>query len=244
VFSDFDGTLAPIVDDPTTSRPLDGVTDALRALTRVAARVGVISGRPAAFLAQHLDGLGLSMWGLYGLETVETDAQGRSKVVATPEAEAWRERIEEVAARADEELDDAIAVERKGLTITFHFRTARQLEDAAREWTEAAAESTGLVMHPGRMSFELRPDVDSDKGSVLEAAAEGVASACFFGDDRGDLDAFDALDRLRERGVTTVKVAVESQEAPPELMERADVVVDGPEGVLEALRILAGETSD
>jgi trehalose 6-phosphate phosphatase len=76
---------------------------------------------------------------------------------------------------------------------------------------------------------------------VLEEAAEGLGAACFFGDDRGDLAAFDALDRLAARGVATVQVAVRSGEAPDELLERADLVVDGPEGVLDVLRVLAGD---
>ncbi|HEX7276713.1 MAG TPA: trehalose-phosphatase, partial [Acidimicrobiales bacterium] len=44
VFSDFDGTLAAIVDDPAAARPLPGAADALEALARRFARVGVISG--------------------------------------------------------------------------------------------------------------------------------------------------------------------------------------------------------
>ena len=71
VFSDFDGTLAPIVDDPATAVPLDGVVDALGDLARRYGRVGVISGRPASFLQTHLGGRGLFLSGLYGLEFVE-----------------------------------------------------------------------------------------------------------------------------------------------------------------------------
>ena len=47
VFTDFDGTLAPIVDDPASALPLPGVVDALEALAGRYGRVGVISGRPA-----------------------------------------------------------------------------------------------------------------------------------------------------------------------------------------------------
>ena len=58
------------------------------------------------------------------------------------------------------------------------------------------------------------------------------------GDDVGDLAAFAAAERLVERGVRTTKVAVRSEEAPPELLSRADLVVDGPPGVLDLLRSL------
>ncbi|HET7722531.1 MAG TPA: trehalose-phosphatase, partial [Acidimicrobiales bacterium] len=71
VFTDFDGTLAPIVEDPAAARPLPGVVDALAALAGRYGRVGVISGRPASFLAEHLGGRGVFLSGLYGLEFVE-----------------------------------------------------------------------------------------------------------------------------------------------------------------------------
>jgi trehalose 6-phosphate phosphatase len=62
---------------------------------------------------------------------------------------------------------------------------------------------------------------------------------CFLGDDVGDLPAYDGLDRLRDAGVHTVRVGVSTEEAPPELLARADVVVDGPAGALEVLQRLA-----
>jgi trehalose 6-phosphate phosphatase len=77
-----------------------------------------------------------------------------------------------------------------------------------------------------------------DKGTALAEAAAGVAAACFLGDDRGDLAAFDALDRLAADGVHVTRVAVRSAEMPEELERRADVIVDGPEGALELLRAL------
>jgi trehalose 6-phosphate phosphatase len=89
------------------------------------------------------------------------------------------------------------------------------------------------------MSFELRPPVAVDKGTVVAEIVDGLAGACFIGDDVGDLAAFDALDRFRaDAGATTIKVAVRSQEAPLELIERADVLLDGPAETVAALRSL------
>jgi trehalose 6-phosphate phosphatase len=59
------------------------------------------------------------------------------------------------------------------------------------------------------------------------------------GDDRGDLPAFDTLDRLEARGMDVVRVAVASAEAPGDLIDRADLVLDGPHAVLDLLRHLA-----
>jgi trehalose 6-phosphate phosphatase len=235
VFTDFDGTLAPIVDDPASSRPLPGAVDVLAALAGRYGRVGVISGRPAAFLQSHLGGRGLFLSGLYGLEL----APGDGEIHTLPAAEGWREVVDEVTARAEADLPPRMGVERKGLSVTVHYRTDPARAGEAAAWARAEAETTGLVVHPARMSYELRPPVERDKGAVLFEAVEERRQACFLGDDRGDLPAFDALDRLAAGGATAVRVGVASPEAPEELLERADLVVDGPEGALSVLRALA-----
>jgi len=233
VFSDFDGTLAGIVDDPAASLPLPGVVDELARLARRYGVVGVISGRPAAFLHTHLGGRGLYLSGLYGLELAAEDGD----VEVAPEAERWRPVVEEVAERAAAALT-GLGVEHKGLSVTVHYRTAPAGAAAAHEWAEREAAATGLVIHAARMSYELRPPVERDKGSVLAEAAEGRSQVCFLGDDRGDLSAFDALDRMAAAGAAVVRVAVASPETPEELLARADVVVEGPEGSLSFLRAL------
>jgi trehalose 6-phosphate phosphatase len=236
VFSDFDGTLAPIVDDPAAALPLPGVVDVLGRLARRYGRVGVISGRPAAFLQRHLGGQGLFLSGLYGLEVVTADGE----VEAAADAERWRPVVEAAAAAASDALPEGVSVERKGLAVTIHFRADPSKEEAVGEWVAGQAESCGLVVHPGRRSLELRPPVERDKGAVLAEAAQGRRQVCFLGDDRGDLSAFEALDRLASGGATTVKVGVRSAEAPEELLERADLVVEGPEGSLAVLQALLG----
>ena len=240
VFTDFDGTLAAIVDDPSDARPLAGVTDALGRLARTVARVGVISGRPAGFLVTHLGSTGVSMWGLYGLEVVERDENGEPHVVPLPEAEEWRPVVDEVTARAERELGDRAGVERKQLTLTIHYRRDPDVKPLVQEWAGTVADETGLSLDEAKMSYELSPPVPHGKGVVLEGASDGLRAACFFGDDLGDLGAFDALDRLQARGLATVRVAVRSDEAPAELLERADLVLDGPPDVLAALELLAG----
>jgi trehalose 6-phosphate phosphatase len=233
IFTDFDGTLAPIVDDPPAARPLAGVVDALAALAGRYGRVGVISGRPASFLRDHLGGRGIFLSGLYGLEFVE---EGSGEIEAIEEAAPWREVVEEVAAAGEAELPAGVSVERKGLCLTVHHRRDPSCSERSRGWAEGKARETGLVVHPARMSFELRPPIKRDKGTVLAEAAEGRRQVCFLGDDRGDLTAFDTLDRMAAEGATVLRVGVDSEEAPAELLERADLVVEGPEGSLRILR--------
>lgn len=243
VVTDFDGTLAPIVDDPAEARPLSGVVDVLHRLSHRYGRVAVVSGRPAAFIAEHLrleecgqDGQcqGLLVSGLYGLEKAEG-----GEITPHPDAAEWRQAVDDVAREAEAEMPDGVAVEHKGLSLTLHYRTAPDQEDPVREWAEERAERTGLAPHPARMSYELRPPVEADKGSAVAELVTGMEAACFVGDDRGDLPAFEALDRLaREEGMSTLKVGVRSDESPAELLEQADVEVDGPDGVAELFKRL------
>lgn len=231
VLTDFDGTLAPIVDDPASAVPLPGAVEVLRRLAHRFGLVGVVSGRPVSYL---VDRLGTDLWlsGLYGLERWE---DGRR--VEAPVAERWRPVIAEATARAQSRLGPL--VEAKGLSLTLHFRTVPERGDEARRWAREEAEHTGLVVAEARASVELHPPVDADKGTVVEEAAAGMAAACFFGDDVGDLSAFGALDRLAAAGVATARVVVDSDEADPDLLERADVVVGGPTEALAVLEALA-----
>lgn len=241
IITDFDGTLAPIVEDPGQSRPLPEAVDLLRRLGRRYGRVAVVSGRPAAFIADHL-GLfdqdsqqqGLLVAGLYGLEKTEG-----TEVTPHPDAAEWRSVVDRVAAQAQHEAPSGVGVEHKGLSVVLHYRSAPEQEGWAGQWAEKAADETGLALHPARMSQELRPPIESDKGTAMTELVEGFRAACFIGDDLGDIPAFDALDRLAEDGgMDTLKVAVRSDESPPELLEGSDAVVDGPEGVVELFRCL------
>ncbi|MDD9368874.1 MAG: trehalose-phosphatase [Acidimicrobiales bacterium] len=234
VLLDFDGTLSPIVEDPASARPLDGVTDAL---TRLAARFGVVgitSGRPVDFLLPLLpDGLVLS--GLYGLEVVR-DGQRTDRAGAG----AWREVVADVVRSSADRGPAGMGVESKGLSLTLHYRSHPELAAAVAEWARQQGARSGLEVRPAKMSVELHPPIAADKGTAVEELVEGLAAVCFVGDDRGVLPAYDALDRLAARGVHALRVAVASDEAPDELIDRADLVVEGPAEVLDLLNRLAG----
>lgn len=232
---DFDGTLAAIVEDPAAARPLPGAVALLEALARRYGLVAVVSGRPVDFLAQHLPP-GLALSGLYGLEWRRDGERGEH-----PEAAGWREVVAGVEGRARAELPPAVEVEPKGLSLTLHVRRHPELTGEAHAWAEAAAADTGLALRPAKRSFELHPPVPVDKGTVVEGLVGSLPAAAYVGDDVGDLPAFDALDRLAERGCRALRVVVESPELVPEVLARADVLVRGPEGVLDLFRDLLAD---
>jgi trehalose 6-phosphate phosphatase len=236
VLTDFDGTLAPIVADPATVRPLPGAAETLARLVRSFGLVAVVSGRPVAFLVDRLGPAAgaVSLVGLYGLERRVGGA-----VAVLPDAEPWRRVVAGVVGRLERTVPAGVWVEPKGLTVTVHWRAAPDRAPEAESLVAAEVATTGLLPHPGRMSVELRPPIDVDKGSAVTGLAEGFRSACFLGDDLGDLPAFAALDRLSSEGVATVAVAAVDGESSPEVAAAADLVVDGPGGALAVLRWLA-----
>jgi trehalose 6-phosphate phosphatase len=230
ILCDFDGTLSTIVDDPARARPVPGAAAALGRLANDYRTVAVVSGRPVAFLREHLGGRGLVLSGLYGLERLRG-----TQIDEAEGAAEWRPVVAEVVTRARGPAGPGVDVEDKGLSVTFHYRNWPGREVDTRAWVDAEAGRTGLAIHPGRLCLELRPPIPRDKGSVVRELAAGLDAACFLGDDAGDLAAFDALDALEPDGVFALRVGVRSAEGPPALLERSDLHVDGPAGVVELL---------
>ena len=238
VFVDFDGTLAAIVEMPEQARAWPGTSRVLSRLAVRYARVAVISGRPVAFLAAALgdEASGAELVGLYGLERM---ASGR-RLPPDPDAGRWQATVTAAAHRAERAAPAGIQVEHKGLAVTIHYRQAPESGGWAATFAAGEAARSGLAAHPGKMSWELRPPTPTDKGSVVAELAVGLNAVCFVGDDTGDLPAFEALRRLAAGGVETVAVAVAGPETPAEVLAAADMVVDGPAGVLALLEVLAG----
>jgi trehalose 6-phosphate phosphatase len=136
-----------------------------------------------------------------------------------------------------------VTIEDKGRAVAVHTRRAADPEAALAELREPLAKLAakhGLVVEPGRMVLELRPP-GMDKGHALSLflAERAARSVLFAGDDLGDLAAFDAV---RASGLPGVIVCSGSAEVT-ELAERADIVVDGPDGVVALLGELASAFS-
>jgi trehalose 6-phosphate phosphatase len=262
VLLDFDGALAPIVADPDAARALP---EALAALERLVGRIGlvaVVSGRPVDFLRAALPeslvggepaarGGGGRVGGpggesaasaevlLVGQHGLERVVGGERKVDAR--VAPWREAVAAAARQAETEMPELV-VERKGdIAVNLHWRTVPERAVEAEALGRRLAERHGLDALPMRMAVELRPPVPVDKGTVVAGLAAGRHAALFAGDDHGDLAGFTALDVLVAGGRLdhAVRVAVRSEEAPPELLEAADYQVDGPAGLAALLARIA-----
>lgn len=222
--------------DPSGAHPVPGVPALLARLAERLALVAVVSGRPVQYL-QHALGRppAVHLAGLYGMEEVGTDGMLRR----ASGAEAWRPVVAEVTGALAAAAPPGVEVEAKGLSVTLHWRRAPEAERWALETALRETERTGLVAQPGRMAVELRPPVRADKGTVVARLAAGHRVVVCFGDDLGDLPAFEVLADLAAAGVTVARVAVADAESPREVAAAADLVVDGPASAVRLLRAVA-----
>ncbi|CAN5335891.1 trehalose-phosphatase [soil metagenome] len=233
LFLDFDGTIAAITGNPEESRLPEPLHDVLADLSRALGVVAVVSGRPAASLAERVPVDGVRLLGLYGLETWDDD---RSR--PRPEAARWQATVDDakrlLAAGADGL--EGVELEDKGLSVALHWRHAADRDERGRQVAdvvERVAAQTGLGRELGKFVEELRPPVDWDKGTAVRAVVDEqrLRLPVYAGDDLGDLP---ALRAVRELG--GVAVVVSDGETPEALDEAADVTMDGPEAMADWLR--------
>ena len=238
---DFDGSLAPIVPHPDDARPLPDALLQLTRLARVLGRVAIVSGRPAEFLAAQVPIAGVAYAGLYGMEQL-VDGERRIDPRVLPYLDAVAGALAELRQRIPVELVEPKA----GVSVTVHWRPAPERAAEIQAVAADVAPRFGLAQLHTRMAVELRPPVHIDKGDATRALIDGFAVAAFGGDDTGDLPAFAALARAVDEGTLerAVRIGVNSPEAPPELRDSVDVLVDGPQALVALLARLADEIGE
>jgi trehalose 6-phosphate phosphatase len=249
---DFDGTLAPIVDDPESAQIHPDAGKVLVALAAQVRAVAVITGRPAR---QALDlggleevgnaigesGRELFVLGQYGNERWTST----NRRVISPKPPRGLATLMGELPRLLRKADAAEAwVEEKGLAVAVH---TRRLEDPHGAFERLlpllteAAKSHDLEVEPGRWVVEVRAH-GMHKGAAVRRLAEELDAKAFVycGDDLGDVEAFKAIEELRGKGFPSLLVASASEEENA-LADMADVVVPGPDGVLDLLRELTAD---
>lgn len=208
VASDFDGVLAPLLDDPSASAPTAAAAAALgrlAALPDADVRLALVSGRDLDTLA-HLTGApaGTSLVGSHGAEqghVVEGDGSGatstsveRHPFALTPDERATldgvRAGLEAVAAEAE-----GAWVEDKPSAAVLHTRRA---ETAAAERAGDAARAVGASFDAHTMTGKDVVEIavlDTSKGLALTRLRDelGAAAVLYLGDDVTDERAFEVL---------------------------------------------------
>jgi trehalose 6-phosphate phosphatase len=180
---DFDGTLAPIVDDPARAA-LRPTTRHLLAQAAQLYPCAVISGRAERQVRELLAGVtvwyAVGNWCLDDPELVEQRFQA---------VRGWlgplRDRLDGIR---------GVAIEDKGVSLAIHYRAAADGEQARDAIREAARLVERVRIVCGKEALHLLPEGASDKASVLDRlrAQVGCELALYVGDDGTDETAFAA----------------------------------------------------
>lgn len=228
---DFDGTLAPIVRDPSQSRPVAGVIDTLAALAQSGAQIAVVTGRDAGTVLE-LGGLaaipGLVISGVHGAETWR-DGELRSGDEA-PGIDVLRAELPPL-------LPERVWLEDKRLSLVVHTRQAADPDAALDQLSTFVPDlvaAQGLETHPGKQVLEIRTPGLSKATALRELLTDDTTAAFYAGDDLGDLPAIEAVRSwAAQTGKPGVTVAVGEI---AELHAQVAVAVDSP---TELARLLA-----
>ena len=197
VASDFDGTLAPIVNDPTGARPLPRAAEALIALAALpSTEVMLVSGRSLEVLREY-SGMPTSVH-LVGSHGAELESGFAHDV-----DEALLARIT-AELNAIAEGRPGVTLESKPASVALHVRNASDADrDTALAAARAVGHASGAELTEGKSVLEFAV-ISTDKGEAIDIVREQVdaTAAVFFGDDVTDEKAF----RRMRTGDVGVKV--------------------------------------
>ena len=215
-FLDYDGTLAPIVDDPDEAVPHPDVPDLLRELD-AKYPVWIVTGRDLRALSRFLD-QPLNAIGLHGAQ------QGRiggevERLMPDDAAQALKQLRQTVPPV------DGLRVEDKDQSFAVHYREVEQaaeVQERLRSWLETMPEMLDAIW--GKKVVELRPEGLTKGTAVRRIAAEHPdCTPVYLGDDTTDEDAFVALREL-DRDVVTVRIGDADTKADHRLADPDAVV--------------------
>ena len=219
-FLDYDGTLAPIVDNPDEAFPHPDVPELLRVLD-AHYPVWIVTGRDLRALSSFLD-QPLNAIGLHGAQ------QGRiggevERLMPDDAAQALQQLRQSVPSV------DGLRVEDKDQSFAVHYREVDREEEAQerlRSWLKTMPEMLDAIW--GKKVVELRPE-GLTKGTAVRRIANEHPDCVpvYLGDDTTDEDAFVALQDL-ERETVTVRIG--------QADTRAAYRLSGPDDVVEYLR--------
>ena len=223
---DFDGTLAPLVDDPENSRMIAPARDALEKLTDMpGVSIALVTGRAIDSVKRVADPL--ETWYLVGSHGIEVLSPGELASYDTP----WL-----VPEKLTQEFDDVVSahpgtrLEKKPFGLALHTRgVSEQVAGNAERAAHLVCDAWDgeLVVRTGHGIVECSVKEATKGDGIMEIARRLTPDAVLFaGDDRTDEDGFAVL----EAGDVAIRVGGGETRAPYRL-EDAD-------GVAEALWLI------
>ncbi|MFQ5473338.1 MAG: trehalose-phosphatase [Dehalococcoidia bacterium] len=232
VFTDIDGTLSPIVDNPDEAYVPAEIQNHLRSLMAEGVIVSMITGR-SLDIARRIVGVPVRAYAAsHGIDVwVDGESVRPSRV------EAWERKARQALAelRAIEGVS-GITIEDKEFGLAIHYRRSGDRASVRESILSAISESASaseFEVHEGRMLVELRPKLDISKGTAVTDLVErfDAKGIVCLGDDVTDIDMFEAVGEFRGGDRLGVSIAVRSEEADERVLGSADYWVEGVEGV-------------
>ncbi|MEX2261070.1 MAG: trehalose-phosphatase [Bryobacteraceae bacterium] len=198
LFLDFDGTLAPIVEEPEKARLPERTREVLNALaSRQNVALTFVSGRSIEDIERRV-GIPEAIYaGNHGIEI-----RGGGLSFLEPRAAERREDLATLSCGLAGKLRHIAGafVENKGLTSSVHYRRVKEadIEEVGRVVRSCVQPLESLFeVRPGKKSFEVRPRVPWHKGAavqwLLNRRGDSETLPLYFGDDQTDEDAFAVL---------------------------------------------------
>jgi trehalose-phosphatase len=226
LFLDFDGTLAPIVDDPADAfMPAKTALSLIRLAEKPYVSIAIISGRALEDLEDRIGLTGLTYAGDHGFAI-----RGQGLNFVERIAAERRRALRQLSAKLEEALRviPGARLEEKGFTASVHYRQVaeeyhEQLLNIVRDTVDSAGDlfriSQGLCVQ------EIRPRVEWNKGNatrwIMNLSGHSDALPLYIGDDTTDEDAFAAL----PNGIT-IKVGPDTQTLAKYRLESQGMVAD------------------
>ena len=232
---DFDGTLAPITNNPSRAR----MRPATRRLLAAVARrypTAVISGRARADLRKCLGGVAVAhLSGNHGLEpwALRPGSGQRHKREYLARVRRWAGLLERRLAG-----HEGVVVEDKRFSVAVHYRNARRRRRAAMAIESAVQSLSGARVFGGHLVANVVPKGAPHKGVALERVRSllGCDAAIYVGDDVTDEDVFQAANEQR---LLAVRVGRQRASRAPYFLV-AQHEIDAFLEALVALRRVAG----
>ncbi|MFA5275657.1 MAG: trehalose-phosphatase [Candidatus Omnitrophota bacterium] len=210
LFADYDGTLCPIASTPRKAVLSKSIKILLERISNnPEIKLVVISGRSLVDIKSKI-GLGNVVYsGNHGLEI--EGPKTRFKPIAPP---GYRKILENIKNKLDRRVSliRGVFVEDKGLSLSLHYRLAEKKQIPAvktifHETVIVPLVKNKIKIKSGKMTLEVRPPVDWDKGKVVLwllsrqhfISGNKEVLPVYLGDDVTDEDAFKVL---RNKGIT------------------------------------------
>lgn len=206
LFSDYDGTLTPIVSRPDEAILSPEVREKLRALAeKPNFSVGIVSGRSLSEIKVMVGIEEIYYAGNHGLEI-----EGPGLKFINLEAKAAQVEIKDLVRQFSAQLGstEGVIVEDKGLSLSIHYRLVKESEknkvaEIFRQITSPRLREGKIKVTSGKKVWEVRPPIDWHKGKAVEAIVAEMKKilkyakllTIYLGDDTTDEDAFRVVHR-------------------------------------------------